>query len=243
MLVKLIQCQDQSLVDLAIAALLILSSCAANRLAIAASGVIPILMEVLRENDSAHQAKLDIIITLQNLATCPQIIPSVVLSGTVFTLLQLIDSSEKSCELVEKAIALLEKIVSSSEIALSETANSEGGIQALVETVEEGLPQCQEHAVGILLLICRNSRDRYRRMILREGAMPGLLQLSVDGTRRGRKTAKSLLLLLRDCSSVGSRSRGSKNALMEQVMGQIDREEKAGNELRLVEEMIAKLRS
>lgn len=146
-------------------------------------------------------------------------------------------------------MALLEKILSSSDTALREsTAGSDatgsgGALQALVEAVEEGSPQCQEHAVGILLVICRSCRERYRGMILMEGAMAGLLQLSVDGTRRAKEMAKALIMLLRDGSSRVLRNNQRKNEMLERVMGLIDREERGGTELRMVEEMIAQLRT
>lgn len=201
------------------------------------------------ENDMdsgiSMQAKLDAISTLHNLSTCHQIIPSFVSSGLVFSLLQIIHSSEKSSELVNKAIALLEDVVSLSEAALQQTAGTSVAIRALVETIEEGLPQCREHAVRILLFICQSCREKYRGLILREGVMPGLLQLSVDGTWRARNTARELLLLLRDCSNYNnSRNKQVKHELIEQIMQEIDAEEERVVEtttLRLVEEMIAKL--
>lgn len=117
----------------------------------------------------------------------------------------------------------------------------------LVEAVEEGSETCKEHAAGILVMICKSSRETYRGLILREGIMPGLLQLSVDGTWRGREKANALLLLLRDCSNGGSSSsRGKhskKNVMFAKVMRQIDRGERAGTCNEMVEEMIAKLRT
>ncbi|KAL7232646.1 hypothetical protein ACSBR2_010625 [Camellia fascicularis] len=258
-LLKLLHCQIESLFNLVIAALLILSSCTANKLAIAASGAIQLLIEFLNSeytNDSNHQdnnnnniiisiqAKLDIIATLHNLSTYHQTIPSIVLSGVVVSLVQLIYGYEKSSELVDKAMALLERIVSSSESALKEAASTGGAIQALVEALEEGSPLCKENAVGILVLICQSCRERYRGMILREGVMPGLLQLSVDGTWRAKEMAHALLLLLRDCSSHhhgSSRNKHWKNVLLERAMEQIDADERVGTALRLVEETIAKL--
>ncbi|KAH7532450.1 hypothetical protein FEM48_Zijuj04G0021200 [Ziziphus jujuba var. spinosa] len=252
-LLNLLQCRNKSLMELSVAAMLILSSCKANKLPIASSGAIEILVEFINENYSndndmnntiSTQAKLDAISTLHNLSTCHQIIPSFVSSGLVFSLLQLIHSSDKSCELVNKAIALLEDIVSSSENALQQTAGTASAIRALVETIEEGSPQCREHAVRILLFICQSCREKYRGLILREGVMPGLLQLSVDGTWRARNTARELLLLLRDCSKYSSRNKQSKHELIEQIMQEIDAEEERVVEtttLRLVEEMIAKL--
>ncbi|XP_024978712.1 U-box domain-containing protein 3 [Cynara cardunculus var. scolymus] len=235
LLLNLVKSQIHPLIDHVIAALLILSSCSANKSLMAASGAIRVLNESLLENNTT-QAKLDIVVTLHNLSTCHQLIPTIVSSSTVSSLIQLINESEKSSKLVEKSMGLLDHIVSSSEIGLKESAI---GIRALVEAVEDGSKTCKEYAVGILLLICESSRERYRGMILREGAIPGLLQLSIDGTHRAKRSAKSLLRLLRDCKKV-CRSEMSKNVVLEEVMGEIDR---GGTEVGTVEKMIARLNS
>ncbi|KAF4373295.1 hypothetical protein CsatB_021426 [Cannabis sativa] len=247
-LLNLFQCQNKSLIELTVAFMLILSSCKSNKLPIASSGVIQILVEFLNEDLSndyiSLQTKLDAIATLHNLSTCHEIIPLFVSSGLVFSLLQLIHVSEKSSEFILKGIALLEDIVSLSNDALQETAGTSGSIRALVETIEEGSPECREHAVSILLYVCKSCRDKYRGLILKEGVMPGLLQLSIDGTWKARKLARELLLLLRDCSNYNSKNIQSKRELIEQIMQEIDAEEGRVLEtttLRLVEEMIAKL--
>ncbi|PON47609.1 Beta-catenin [Trema orientale] len=247
-LLNLLHCQNKSLIELSVAAMLILSSCKSNKLPIASSGAIQILVEFLNQdfsNDSiSMQTKLDAIATLHNLSTCHEIIPLFVSSGLVFSLLQLIHVSEKSSEFVLKAIMLLEDIVSLSNDALQEAAGMSGSIRALVETIEEGSPQCREHAVRILLFVCKSCREKYRGLILREGVMPGLLQLSVDGTWKAKNMSRELLLLLRDCSNYGTRNKQSKRELIEQIMQEIDAEEGRVVEtstLRLVEEMIAKL--
>ncbi|KAJ6751576.1 hypothetical protein OIU85_002048 [Salix viminalis] len=248
-LLELLQSQNESLMELIIAAFLVISSCGANKLAIAASGAIPVLVKILGgeyddTNSISMQARLDAVATLHNLSSCRQIIPSMVSSGIVFTLLHLLHSYEKSSELVDRAMVLLEDIIASSENALVQTSGAGGAIRAFVETIEEGSPPCKEHAVEILLLICQSCRDKYRGLILREGAMPGLLQLSVDGTFRAKEKAKQLLLLLRDRTSHRARSKQSKHELVEQIMQEIDAEgEKVmgTKTLRLVEDMIAKL--
>ncbi|XAR51913.1 Ubiquitin--protein ligase [Bertholletia excelsa] len=241
-LLKLLRCESDSIFDLVVASLLILSSCTANKLEIADTGAIQLLIEILNTQSItlSVQAKQDIIATLHNLSASHQIIPSLVLSGAIPSLIQLFYNSDKSSELAEKAMALLERIVSSSEIALEETAATTGSVQALVEALEEGSPLCKEYAVGVLVLICNSCRERYRGMILREGVMPGLLQLGLDGTWRAREMARALLLLLRDCSGGGSRTKQRKNALLEEAMERIDAEERMGAALRLVEETIAK---
>ncbi|XVF16340.1 hypothetical protein REPUB_Repub10bG0023100 [Reevesia pubescens] len=107
------------------------------------------------------QARIDAIATLQNLSSYHQIIPSIASSSVIYSLLQLIHCSEKSSELTEKAMALLETIVSFSENSIQETASIGGAIKILVQAVEEGSPQCEEYAVGILLHMCKSYRDIY----------------------------------------------------------------------------------
>ncbi|CDP21463.1 unnamed protein product [Coffea canephora] len=81
-LLEIIHCQKESLIELAAAALLVLSSCSANKLAIAASGAVRILVGSLNfqlaEERGFHnlsvQAKLDIISIFHNLSTHPSIV-------------------------------------------------------------------------------------------------------------------------------------------------------------------------
>ncbi|KAK6796974.1 hypothetical protein RDI58_004675 [Solanum bulbocastanum] len=245
-LLDVIQCENKLLVELGVAFLLTLSSCGSNKMEIASFGAIPILLELLNSqsyNNMSFQANLDILSTLHNLSTCNQLIPSIVSYGGIATLIRLINLTSEL--VMEKAVALLENLVSSSRTALEEAPRTEGAIQCLVEAMEEGSRQCKEHAVAILLLICESCRDRYRGMILREGAMAALLQLSVDGTRRARDEAKRLLLLLRDCSNCGQTTKQTKNiVLFEQIMRQIEQVgEPEGMSVALLEEMISKLRT
>ncbi|KAH1128739.1 hypothetical protein J1N35_000117 [Gossypium stocksii] len=252
-LLELLQCQNEEIIELSMAAMLILSSCKANKLIIASSGTIQLLVQILNLVNSdpknvihtlfTNQAKIDAIATLQNLSTCHQIIPLISSSGIIYTLLQLIHTSEKSSDLTEKAMSLLGNIVSWSENSISETTEIPGSIRIIVEAMEEGSPQCKEHAVGILLHICQSCRDKYRGLILMEGVMPGLLQLSVDGTWGAKNMARDLLFLLRDCSDYASTSKQSKHELMEQIMQAIDAdgEKVNGTTLALVQEMINKL--
>ncbi|KHN27467.1 U-box domain-containing protein 4 [Glycine soja] len=242
-LVSLLYCHSQTvIIQLTLAAMLTLSSCKANKVAIASSGAIQLLAEFVNSNCST-QSQLDAIATLHNLTTCKEIMPLIVSSGVMFSLLELIHSTVKSSPLVEKAIELLENIVSSSESALCKAAGAGGAIGILVETIEDGSLLSKEHAVSILLLICQSCREKYRGLILTEGVMPGLLQLSVDGTWRAKSIAQELLLLLRDCSNYGSRCKQINHELIERIMEEIEAEgEKlADTTLRLVEEMIAKL--
>ncbi|XP_050380031.1 U-box domain-containing protein 6 [Argentina anserina] len=252
-LISLLQCRSKALMELAITALMILSSCKANKLSIASSGAIEQIVGILNggyDNANGHsmnmisismQARLDAIATLHNFSTCHHILPSLVSSGVVFSLLQIICSCEKQSQLVEKAIALLDDIVSSTKIPLEEISSTCGAIGALVETLEEGSMESKEHAVRILLLICQSCRENSRGLILREGVMPGLLQLTVEGTWRAKAMADELLLLLRECSSYDRRNQQSRNVVIEQIMQEIDAEEEVAGSTAL--RVLAKLSS
>ncbi|KAL1318923.1 hypothetical protein HN51_071201 [Arachis hypogaea] len=233
--------QSQTVVQLTVAAMLTLSSCKANKVAIASSGALQHLAEFVNSGDI--QLQLDVVATIHNLSTCEEIVPLIIASGIILSLLELVHNSVKSSPLGEKAIGLLENIVSSSESALCEAASVGGAIRILVETIEDGSSLGKEHAVGILFLICQSCREKYRGLILREGVMPGLLQLSIDGTRRAKNMARELLLLLRDYSDYSSRQKQMNHELIERIMEEIDAdgEKLADAKLRLVEEMIAKL--
>ncbi|XP_014507959.1 uncharacterized protein LOC106767548 [Vigna radiata var. radiata] len=242
-LLSLLHCDSQRAADLTLAAMLTLSSCKANKVAIASSGAVQLLVGFVNNSDYSTQSQLDAIATLQNLTTCKEIVPLIVSSGVMLSLLELIHTSVKSSPLVEKAIGLLENLVSSSESALCEAASTIGAIRILVETIEDGSSLSKEYAVCILLLVCQSCREKYRGLILTEGVMPGLLQLSVDGTWRAKSMARELLLLLRDCSNYSSRCTQIDHELIERIMDEIEAEgeELADTTLRLVEEMIAKL--
>ncbi|KAL3720302.1 hypothetical protein ACJRO7_005176 [Eucalyptus globulus] len=254
--------RSRSLVELTATALLVLSSCAANKLPIASSGAIETLIAIISGETApdppqvavSPQTELDAVSTLLNLSTAPRIASLIVASGGVPALLDLIvaSGSPRSPEAAEKAMAALENAVAasaSSGRAVREVARHGGAIRALVEAVEEGSPECREHAVAVLLAVVRSCREEHREAVLREGAVPGLLQLSVDGTGWAKEMAQHLLLLLRDdCSADcgGGRAKQQqqkkktkKRELVEQVMEEIDAE---GASLRLVEEMVAKLK-
>ncbi|XP_039014340.1 uncharacterized protein LOC120144312 [Hibiscus syriacus] len=205
---------------------------------LAETGIIPPLISMLQSQDfEAIEASL---LSLLGLAFGSE--RSVCLSLRLHFSFEFY-KEEKSSDLTEKAISLLKSIVFSSEDAVSETTTIAGAIRIIVEAMEDGSPQCKEHAVGILLHICQSCRDKYRGLILMEGVMPGLLQLSVDGTWGAKNMARDLLFLLRDCTDYASTSKQSRHELMEQIMQAIDAdgEKVDGTTLRLVQEMINKL--
>ncbi|EXB34465.1 U-box domain-containing protein 3 [Morus notabilis] len=195
-LVDLLRFQNGSLRELATAAILTLSAAATNKPTIAASGAAPLLVQIL--SSGSVQGRVDAVTALHNLSTCKENSFPIIDARAVPPLINLLkECKKKYSKFAEKATALLE-ILSNSEEGQVAISNSDGGILALVETVEDGSLVSTEHAVGALLSLCRSSRDKYRELILKEGAIPGLLRLTVEGTVEAQERARTLLDLLRD---------------------------------------------
>ncbi|XP_057442321.1 U-box domain-containing protein 15 [Lotus japonicus] len=195
-LVELLKMQNsRSMRELATAAILTLSAAAPNKPIIAASGAAPLLVQILKSG--SLQGKVDAVTVLHNLSTDTEDSTELLDASAVSPLINLLKNCKKYSKFAEKATALLE-ILSNSEEGRTAISLVDGGILTLVETVEDGSLVSTEHAVGALLSLCRSSRDKYRELILNEGAIPGLLRLTVDGTAEAQNRARVLLDLLRD---------------------------------------------
>ncbi|XP_039126256.1 U-box domain-containing protein 14 [Dioscorea cayenensis subsp. rotundata] len=194
-LVELLRSENCGLRELATAAILTLSASDANKTIIAASGVVPLLVQILISG--GIQGKVDAVTALYNLSICKENTFLEISVEAITPLLALLKDSKKYSKFAEKATSLL-GILAESEEGRCVIAESDGAILTLVETVEEGSPFSTEYAVGILLSLCKGCREKYRELILKEGAIPGLLLLTADGTTKARVSAHELLDLLRD---------------------------------------------
>lgn len=194
-LVELLKMQNSGIRELATAAILTLSAATSNKPIIAASGAGPLLVQILKSG--SVQGKVDAVTALHNLSTGIENSIELLDASAVFPLLNLLKECKKYSKFAEKATALLE-ILSNSEEGRTAISIADGGILTLVETVEDGSLVSTEHAVGTLLSLCRSCRDKYRELILKEGAIPGLLRLTVEGTAEAQDRARVLLDLLRD---------------------------------------------
>ncbi|KAE8703941.1 hyphally regulated cell wall protein 3-like isoform X1 [Hibiscus syriacus] len=194
-LVELLKLQNNGLRELATAAILTLSAAAPNKSAIASSGAAPFLVQIL--SSGSVQGKVDAVTALHNLSTCKENSVPILDAKAVSPLINLLKECKKYSKFAEKATALLEILSKSKEgrVAITDT---DGGILTLVETVEDGSLLSTQHAVGALLSLCESCRAKYREHILNEGAIPGLLRLTVEGTDIARERARILLDLLRD---------------------------------------------
>lgn len=231
---------NTTLQECATAAVLTLSACAANKLAISDAGIIPTLVTILREG--THQAKLDAVMAIYNLSTLPGNLTTILQLRPVPPIVSLLKRCAKASKPAEKCSALLEALLRFDEARVALTAE-EGGVLAVVEVLEEGSLQSREHAVGALLTMCESDRRRYREAILKEGAIPGLLELTVQGTPKAQLDARKLLQLLRESPYRRSAQLQPEEALESIVCGIVSRingttDDRGEKARKMLEEMV-----
>ncbi|KAG0491477.1 hypothetical protein HPP92_004875 [Vanilla planifolia] len=235
-LISYLQSTNSNLQGFATAALLTLSAAPINKPIISSINCIPLLVKILKKGNS--QAKIDAIVTLYNLSTESYNIEIILKSQAISPLVAILNSYKKSSKIADKCCALLEALLVFDDGRTALTAE-EGGVLMLVEVLEEGSLRGREHAVGALLTMCESDRNRYREVILREGVIPGLLELTVHGTQKARCKARQLLQLLRN--SPYQRSQLEAETL-ENIVGNIvsrmDGEDSAGKAKKMLAEMV-----
>ena len=235
-LVELLKFQNGRLRELAIAAILSLSAAAPNKLTIAASGAAPLLVQIL--SSGSVQGKVDAVTALHYLSSCTEAPAPVIDARAGFPLIKLLKDCKKYSKFAEKATALLE-ILSKSEEGQTAISNSDGGILTLVVTIEDGSLVSTEHAVGALLSFCQSSRNKYRELILNEGAIPGLLRLTVDGTPEAQERARMLLDLLRDSPTEKRLASSVLERIAYDIASRVDGSDKAAETAkRLLQDMV-----
>ncbi|KAK9074707.1 hypothetical protein SSX86_003025 [Deinandra increscens subsp. villosa] len=238
-IVRFLQSVDTNMQEHAVAAIVTLSASPVKKLAIGASGSIPFLVKIVNHHGGSPQAKTDAIVALSNLSTEPDNLTLILQSNPVPCLVNILKTSKKSSKITQRCISLIESLVEFKEARVSLTSE-EGGVLAVVEVLESGSHQSREHAVGTLLTMCQIDRCRYREPILKEGVIPGLLELTVQGTAKARTNAHTLLRLLRD--SPYKRSELESETLeniLSNIISQIDgEEEQCGNAKKMLAEMV-----
>ncbi|CAN4110115.1 unnamed protein product [Withania somnifera] len=235
-LVELLKFQNGNLKELATAAILALSAAATNKPTIAASGVGPLLVQILISG--TVRGRVDSVTALHNLSTSEEDPKLFLDARAVFPLMNLLKDCKKYSKFAEKTTALLE-VLSNFEEGRDAIANVDGGILTLVETVEDGSLASTEHAVGALLSLCQSSRDKYRELILKEGAIPGLLRLTAEGTPQAQERARALLDLLRDSPPENSFSSSTLERIVYDFAAQVDGADKAAETTkRLLQDMV-----
>ncbi|KAK4265027.1 hypothetical protein QN277_026132 [Acacia crassicarpa] len=151
----------------------------------------------LLQADTEVQCKQDSLHALYNLSTVPSNIPNLLSSGIINGLLSLLsDQGDDNSMWAEKCIPILINLAASS-LGKEEIISTPGLIIALARKLESSELLEQEQAVTCLLILC-NGNERCSYKVLREGIIPALVLISVNGTPRGKEKAQKLLMLFKD---------------------------------------------
>ncbi|KAL5570797.1 hypothetical protein UlMin_023625 [Ulmus minor] len=235
-IISFLTSQSSNLQEYATASLLTLSASAINKPVIGASGAIPLLVEILRHGSS--QARVDAVMALSNLSTYPNNLSIILETKPIPYICNLLKSCKKSSKTAEKCCSLIESLLGFDEGRTALTSE-EGGVLAVVEVLENGSLQSREHAVGALLTMCESDRCKFREPILKEGVIPGLLELTVQGTPKSQSKAQTLLRLLRE--SPYPRSDLQPDTLENivcNIISQIDGDEQSSKAKKMLAEMV-----
>ncbi|XP_020975204.1 U-box domain-containing protein 4 isoform X1 [Arachis ipaensis] len=235
-IISFLKSEDLNLQESATASLLTLSASSTNKPIISASGAIPLLVDILR--DGTPQAKADAVMALSNLSTYPNNLSIILQTNPIPFIVNILKTCKKSSKTAEKCCSLIESLMEYDEGRIALTLE-EGGVLAVVEVLESGTLQSREHAVGALLTMCESDRCKYREPILREGVIPGLLELTVQGTPKSQPKARTLLQLLRE--SPYPRSEIQPDTLENivcNIISQIDGDDQSGKAKKMLAEMV-----
>ncbi|XP_015956762.1 U-box domain-containing protein 4 [Arachis duranensis] len=235
-IISFLKSEDLNLQESATASLLTLSASSTNKPIISASGAIPLLVDILR--DGTPQAKADAVMALSNLSTYPNNLSITLQTNPIPFIVNILKTCKKSSKTAEKCCSLIESLMEYDEGRIALTLE-EGGVLAVVEVLESGTLQSREHAVGALLTMCESDRCKYREPILREGVIPGLLELTVQGTPKSQSKARTLLQLLRE--SPYPRSEIQPDTLENivcNIISQIDGDDQSGKAKKMLAEMV-----
>lgn len=235
-IISFLQSDNVELQEHAAAALLTLSASTINKPVISSSRAIPLLAGILR--CGTQQAKIDALMALYNLSTHPDNLNVILKADPIPSIVNLLKTCKKSSKTAEKCTALLESLLNFEDGRIALTSE-EGGVFAIVDVLENGSLQSREHAVGALLAMCQSDRCKYREPILREGVIPGLLELTVQGTPKSQGKAHTLLRLLRE--SPDPRSDHQPDTLENivcNIISQINGEDQSDKAKKMLAEMV-----
>lgn len=129
---------------------------------------------------------------LYNLSENSKIMSFMVVSDIVPKLIAFLEDSA----LASYSIAILEKFCYK-EDARDFVAETEGCISSIIKLLESVSHDDQEHAVAVLLSLC-SQRVQYCQLVMDEGVIPFLVNVSNSGNNRTSAMATELRRLLRD---------------------------------------------
>ncbi|XP_042494964.1 U-box domain-containing protein 5-like [Macadamia integrifolia] len=187
---------DSEITEEAISILEVLSVLQDCKSKIMASGAILSILKILDTQISDSQVSA--VKILYNLSLNRDIGSHIQSLGCITKLIPLLGDSS----LAGYSIKIIRNLsdTEGGRVAIAET---NGCIASIAELLETGSQEEQEHGVAVLLSLCLQ-RTEYCLLVLREGIVPPLVNITVNGNARGKDSAMELLRILRDVISTDS---------------------------------------
>ncbi|XP_020100201.1 U-box domain-containing protein 7-like [Ananas comosus] len=157
---------------------------------IVSSGIAPSIIKLLSSEDTKLVERATKI--LSEISSHSDIKPLLISSNCISTLASVL----KDGRLSEYCLKILHNM-SDTEEALDLIAKTNGCLASIVEILDIGDRDEQEDAVSILHSVCSHSVENCM-LVMKEGVIPALVDISVNGSEEGKETSIKLLRLLRD---------------------------------------------
>ncbi|XP_042500912.1 U-box domain-containing protein 5 isoform X2 [Macadamia integrifolia] len=181
---------DSEIIDEALSILEVLSGQQCCNSKTLASGSIFSVLKILDTQISDFQ--LSAVKILYNLSLNRDIAFQIQSLGCVTKLVPLLGDSS----LAGYSIKIIKNLCDTEEGRIS-IAETNGCIASIAELLETGSHEEQEHGVAVILSLCLLCNE-YCQLVLNEGIVPPLVNISVNGNAKGKKSAMELLQFLRD---------------------------------------------
>lgn len=157
-----------------------------NKVTIGASGAIPPLVMLLSEG--TQRGKKDAATALFNLCIYQGNKGKAVRAGIVPTLMRLL--TEPGAGMLDEALAILAILASHPEGKAA--IGSADALPVLVDVIANGSPRNKENAAAVLVHLCSGDPN-YLAAAQELGVMSPLLEMTQNGTERGKRKAQQLL--------------------------------------------------
>lgn len=182
---------DSEVTEEALAILEVLSSNLNCGSKIAAAGTLTSVLKIL---DTQREFQEPAIKILYNMSSKSDVRSFIVSLDCIPKLVPFL----KDTRLAKYCIVILKNLCYTEEGRVS-VAGTDGCIASIVELLENGSCEDQEHAMAILLFLCAQ-RVQYCQLVMEEGAdvFTSLASISLNGNDNGKVKANELLRLLRD---------------------------------------------
>ncbi|XXG64906.1 hypothetical protein AAC387_Pa05g2732 [Persea americana] len=181
---------DSELSEEALSILQNLSSHWCYKPKIMASIALPSIIKIIDSPDEEYL--IQAVKILSDLSSDGGIESFILHSGCILKLVQLLGHNL----LAGNCIKILRNLCRTEEtrVAIAET---DGSIASIAELLDTGSRDEQEHAAAILLSLC-SYRPDYCHLVMNEGVIPALVNVSINGNITARESAMKLLHHLRD---------------------------------------------